>query len=55
VLRRNGLAIVCNLGTEAAIVPVTGELVLAWDSPTIRETATELPAHSLAILRAVDN
>src|SRR5690349_11427165 len=55
VLRRNGLTFACNLGTEATIVPVTGELVLAWDSPAIGESTTELPAHSLAILRAVDN
>jgi len=55
VLRRNRIAIACNLGTEAASVPVSGELVLAWDSPVVGDRNTELPGHSFAILRAVDN
>ncbi|MCV7195462.1 malto-oligosyltrehalose trehalohydrolase [Mycobacterium angelicum] len=52
VLRRNRIAIACNLGTGAASVPVTGELVLAWDSPKVGAETTELPGHSFAILRA---
>jgi len=51
VMRRGGLVIACNLGTDAVRVPVTGELVLAWDSPAIGDDITELPAHSVAILR----
>jgi maltooligosyltrehalose trehalohydrolase len=55
VLRRTRIAIACNLGTTQASVPVSGELVLAWDQPEIGETSTKLPAHSLVILRTVDN
>jgi maltooligosyltrehalose trehalohydrolase len=51
VLRRNRLAIACNLGTQPTAVPVTGELVLAWDAPTVNAETTELLAHSFAILR----
>ena len=52
VLRRGRLSIACNLGTESVTVPVGGELVLAWDTPSIDDHATELPPHSFAILRA---
>jgi maltooligosyltrehalose trehalohydrolase len=51
VLVRNRLAIACNLGTEPATVPVSGELVLAWHEPKIGENTTDLPGHSFAILR----
>ncbi|BDB42937.1 MULTISPECIES: malto-oligosyltrehalose trehalohydrolase [Mycobacterium] len=51
MLRRNTLAIACNLGADAVAVPVTGELVLAWDTPDIGAAATRLPGHSVAILR----
>jgi maltooligosyltrehalose trehalohydrolase len=54
IMRRNQLAIACNLGTETTTVPVSGELVLAWDTPTPGDEAgetTDLPAHSFAILR----
>jgi len=51
IMRRNRLVIACNLGTEPTTVPVTGELVLAWDTPTVNDETTELPAHSFAILR----
>ena len=51
IMRRNRLVIACNLGTETTTVPVTGELVLAWDTPTVGDEATELPAHSFAVLR----
>ena len=51
VLRRNRLAIACNLGAETTTVPVSGELVLAWDTPTVNCETTDLPAHSFAILR----
>jgi maltooligosyltrehalose trehalohydrolase len=51
MMRRNRLVIACNLGTEPTTVPVTGELVLTWDTPTVDDETTELPAHSFAILR----
>ena len=37
---------------EPVTVPVAGEVVLAWEQPTVGE-ATVLPGHSFAILRAV--
>jgi len=52
VMRRNRLVIACNLGTEATSVPVSGELVLSWNSPSIGAKATELPGHSSTILRS---
>ncbi|ORV96847.1 malto-oligosyltrehalose trehalohydrolase [Mycobacterium kyorinense] len=52
VLRRGRFAIACNLDADAAQVPVTGEVVLAWDPPHVGDTSTELPGHSFAILRA---
>ncbi|MGH3971072.1 MAG: DUF3459 domain-containing protein, partial [Mycobacterium sp.] len=55
VLRRGRFAMAGNLGTETARVPVTGEVVLAWDSPIVGAAATELPGHSFAILQAVDS
>ena len=51
MMRRNRLVIGCNLGAETTTVPVSGELVLAWDAPKIGDEATDLPAHSFAILR----
>jgi maltooligosyltrehalose trehalohydrolase len=54
MMRRNRLVIACNLGTETTTVPVTGEPVLAWVTPTAGDEAgdtTDLPAHSFAILR----
>ncbi|OBJ09648.1 malto-oligosyltrehalose trehalohydrolase [Mycobacterium sp. 1482292.6] len=52
VLARGRLRIVCNLGAEQVRVPVTGELVLAWDEPAVHPDSTELPGHSFAILRS---
>ena len=52
IMRRGQLAIACNFGTQAVSVPISGELVLAWDSPIVGAKATELPPHSFAILRA---
>jgi maltooligosyltrehalose trehalohydrolase len=51
ILARGQLRIACNLGTDAATVPVTGEVVLAWGEPIVGDKATELSAHSFAILR----
>jgi maltooligosyltrehalose trehalohydrolase len=50
ILRRGAFTIACNLGTEPVSIPVTGEVVLAWDQPTVTD-ATLLPGHSFAILR----
>lgn len=52
VMHRGALAVACNLGATPADVPVTGEVVLAWDQPIVGET-TVLPGHSFAILRTV--
>jgi maltooligosyltrehalose trehalohydrolase len=53
VLKRGSFAVACNLSDVPVSVPVTGQLVLAWDEPTIDET-TVLPGHSFAILRSVN-
>ena len=50
-LSRGRLRIMCNLGDEPVTVPVTGEVVLAWDAPKVGDETTVLPAHSFAILR----
>jgi maltooligosyltrehalose trehalohydrolase len=50
MLRRGKFTIACNLGTEAATVPVRGDVVLASAEPTVGEV-TQLPGHSFAILR----
>ncbi|TFV60709.1 malto-oligosyltrehalose trehalohydrolase [Mycobacterium sp. PS03-16] len=52
VLHRGSLAIACNLGAEAADVPVTGEVVLAWGEPAAGAGATRLDGHSFAVLRS---
>jgi maltooligosyltrehalose trehalohydrolase len=52
VMHRGTLAVICNLGAEPAEVPVTGDVLLAWDQPILGET-TVLPGHSFAILRTV--
>jgi maltooligosyltrehalose trehalohydrolase len=54
VMHRGALAIVCNLSTDPAEVPVTGEVVLAWDQPTPGgDGTTRIDGHSVAVLRAV--
>lgn len=52
VVARGRMRIVCNLRAEQVRVPVTGELVLAWDEPAVHPDRTELPGHSFAILRS---
>ncbi|HET9892710.1 MAG TPA: DUF3459 domain-containing protein, partial [Mycobacterium sp.] len=47
---RGRLRIVCNLGAEQARIPVSGEVVLAWDEPTVDADSTVLQGHSFAIL-----
>ena len=53
VMHRGALAIACNLHAEPAEVPVTGDVVLAWDTPSVGEQATSLPGHCVAVLRQV--
>jgi maltooligosyltrehalose trehalohydrolase len=50
VLRRGALAIACNLSADAVSVPVSGEVLLAWDEPRAGDTL-ELPGHSFAVVR----
>ncbi|WAY22188.1 malto-oligosyltrehalose trehalohydrolase [Mycolicibacterium fortuitum] len=51
VLHRGAVSIACNLGTEPVTVPVSGELLLAWENPDILADATVLAGHSFAVLR----
>lgn len=51
VMHRGSLVIACNLGSEAAEVPVTGEVPLAWGEPEVGAAATLLSGHSFAVLR----
>lgn len=53
VMHRGTFALACNLGTEPVDVPVTGELVLAWDEPTVGANTTRLPGHSFAIVKSL--
>jgi maltooligosyltrehalose trehalohydrolase len=50
-LHRGAFRIACNLSAGPVTVPVSGEVVLAWDPPAVGDKITELPAHSFAILR----
>jgi maltooligosyltrehalose trehalohydrolase len=52
VMHRGGLAIACNLGTEAVDVPVTGEVVLAWDEPAVGPKSMRIEGHSFAIVKS---
>lgn len=47
---RGRLRIVCNLGAEQVRVPVSGDVVLAWDEPAADADGTVLQGHSFAIL-----
>lgn len=51
VMHRGTLAIACNLNSEPVDVPVAGEVVLAWDAPTVGDESTRVNGHSVAILR----
>ncbi|OMB96803.1 malto-oligosyltrehalose trehalohydrolase [Mycobacterium sp. NS-7484] len=53
VLHRGTVSIACNLGADPVSVPVTGELVAAWDVPEVGADATALPGHSFAVLRGI--
>ena len=54
-LRRGRVTLACNLGADPVAVPFTGELVLCSEPISVGEQGAELPSHSFAILRAVDN
>jgi maltooligosyltrehalose trehalohydrolase len=51
VMHRGALAIACNLGPEPVDLPVPGDVVLAWDEPTVTDQATRVVGHSVAVLR----
>ncbi|MCF6385919.1 malto-oligosyltrehalose trehalohydrolase [Mycobacterium sp. MBM] len=51
VMHRGAFAVVCNLGAAAVGVPITGQVVLAWDEPATDGSATVMPGHSFAVLR----
>jgi maltooligosyltrehalose trehalohydrolase len=53
VLRRGALAIACNLGDAPATVPVAGDVVSAWGTPTVDGDRTVLAAQSFAIIRTL--
>jgi len=48
---RGRLRIVCNLGAEAVKAPLTGDVVLAWDEPSVDADGTVLAGESFVILR----
>jgi 1,4-alpha-glucan branching enzyme len=50
-LRRGSLVIAANLGPDPVRVPVSGEVVLAWEQPAIEDRASVLARHSFAIVR----
>lgn len=51
VMHRGTLSIACNLGAEPVDVPVAGDVVLAWNDPTVADDTTRLAGHSVAVLR----
>lgn len=51
VMRRSRIAFACNLGPDAAGVPVSGQLLLEWGGAAAGGDGTHLPAHSVAVLR----
>jgi maltooligosyltrehalose trehalohydrolase len=55
MIRRGGLTVACNLGTDPVTLPVSGEQVLCSEPIRAGDDGTELPPQSFAILRAVDN
>jgi maltooligosyltrehalose trehalohydrolase len=51
VMRRGSVVIACNLGAQPAVIPVTGEVLLAWGEPDVAEHTTVLDGHAFAVLR----
>ena len=54
VMHRGSLAIACNLNVDDVVVPVSGEVVLAWGDPSVDGEGTRLAGHSFAITRGVN-
>ena len=54
VMHRGTLAIACNLNVDDVVVPVGGEVVLAWGDPSVDGEGTRLAGHSFAITRGVN-
>jgi maltooligosyltrehalose trehalohydrolase len=54
-MHRGRLTVACNFGAEPVALPITGELVLGSEPISVGEQTTELPSHSFAIVRTVDN
>ncbi|MGB7357586.1 MAG: malto-oligosyltrehalose trehalohydrolase [Mycobacterium sp.] len=52
LMQRGNFTISCNLGDHPVDVPVTGEVVLAFEEPETGVDHTRLAGHSVAILRA---
>jgi maltooligosyltrehalose trehalohydrolase len=50
-MRRGRITVVGNLNEDAVVVPVRGELLLAWGVPTFESDTTRLPGHSVAVLQ----
>ena len=46
--RENRIAV--NLTTVSVEVPVTGEVLLAWGTPTVGATSTSVPGESFVVL-----
>ncbi|MGE2737543.1 malto-oligosyltrehalose trehalohydrolase [Mycolicibacterium vaccae] len=53
VMHRGAFDIACNLGTEPAEVPASGEVVLSWGDVDAAGEASRLGGHSVAVLRKV--
>lgn len=51
VMHRGGLAIAANLGAAAATVPIGGPVLLQWGGVEPGSNATNLPPHSVAVIR----
>ncbi|MGI9123409.1 MAG: malto-oligosyltrehalose trehalohydrolase [Mycobacterium sp.] len=53
IMRRGRIAIACNLGTDRVSVAATGNLLAHWGEVRVSEGRTGLPAHSVAVLKAL--
>ncbi|SRX95406.1 Maltooligosyltrehalose trehalohydrolase TreZ [Mycobacterium tuberculosis H37Rv] [Mycobacterium shimoidei] len=51
IVHRGRLRLVCNLSAQTVSVPVHGELMLSWGSPTLAADNVALEGYSFAVLR----
>ncbi|MCK0175147.1 malto-oligosyltrehalose trehalohydrolase [Mycolicibacterium sp. F2034L] len=51
VMRRGSVTVACNMGDDAVVVPVSGEVLLAWGEPTADGDGTRLAGQSFAVVR----